>query len=193
MRPLPLSVCPPWPVGGLGKKPSRSHHRTRQGCRASQRWKVAMIHLAYHIGNSLHLYQFLLHPARWRDGPTPRPQARGRTPKPRRQSMRRTKFGMIATLAAVLAAAPALAQQQRQGQEAREHNEQEIQLSEVPQAAMQAAQRALGGVQITEAARVTVDGRQLYELEGKDASGREVEVYVTADGTVVRRETEPRR
>lgn len=107
--------------------------------------------------------------------------------------MRRTKFGMIATLAAVLAAAPALAQQQRQGQEAREHNEQEIQLSEVPQAAMQAAQRALGGVQITEAARVTVDGRQLYELEGKDASGREVEVYVAADGTVVRRETEPRR
>jgi hypothetical protein len=54
---------------------------------------------------------------------------------------------------------------------------------------MEAAKQALGK-NPTEAKIVTGTSPQQYELEARNASGKEIAVHVRADGTVVKRETE---
>lgn len=65
----------------------------------------------------------------------------------------------------------------------------EIPLSEVPQAAIDAAKAAVPGIVFEEAEREIEDGVTVYCLEG-EAGGVEYEVEVTADGTVNEVETE---
>ena len=60
----------------------------------------------------------------------------------------------------------------------------EIDLAEVPAAALAAAEAAVEGIRITEAEVEEEDGRMVYELEGK-AGGKEYEVEVTAEGEVL--------
>lgn len=100
---------------------------------------------------------------------------------------------LVATCAFPLAAGAAIAQGQTpaQGQNRDEESqEQRIDLSGVPMAAMNAARQALG-VPITEAPEVgRQNGQTVYELEGRDQQGREVGVHVTAAGQIVRRERE---
>jgi hypothetical protein len=68
-----------------------------------------------------------------------------------------------------------------------ESREKSISLSEVPQQAMEAAQKALGA-KPTEAKLVQGTNPQEYELEAKDKSGKEMAVHVLANGTVVKKE-----
>jgi hypothetical protein len=70
-----------------------------------------------------------------------------------------------------------------------ESREKPIRLSEVPQAARDAAQKALGTAP-TEAKIVNGTSAQEYELEAKDKSGKEHNVHVRADGKVVKHENE---
>jgi hypothetical protein len=70
-----------------------------------------------------------------------------------------------------------------------EANEKTIQLSQVPKAARDAAQKELGAMP-TEAKMVSGTGPQEYELEAKDRSGKEISVHVRADGTATKREKE---
>ena len=63
-------------------------------------------------------------------------------------------------------------------------DEKEIPLSQVPKAAVAAAQGAVEGITLTEAEVEEEDGRTVYELEGT-ANGTEYEIEVTADGTVL--------
>ena len=57
-------------------------------------------------------------------------------------------------------------------------------VTEVPAAAMTAAQGAAPGVTFSSAAMDDDEGTQTYELSGQDASGKHIEVDVLADGTV---------
>ena len=70
-----------------------------------------------------------------------------------------------------------------------EGEEVEIALSEVPQAAKDAALAAVPGLVLDEAARETEDGETVYCLEG-EAGGKEYELEVTADGRVLELESE---
>jgi len=70
-----------------------------------------------------------------------------------------------------------------------ESREKPIRLSEVPQAARDAARKALGTAP-TEAKLVSGTQPQEYELEAKKAGGKEMAVHVTADGKVVKTENE---
>ena len=63
-------------------------------------------------------------------------------------------------------------------------NEVEIPLSEVPEHVKAAALAAVPGIILEEAERETEDGRVVYGLEG-EVDGREYEVEVSADGTVL--------
>jgi len=100
--------------------------------------------------------------------------------------MRLMRFAIPITLtAALFTAASSFAQTEAQ----EEANEKKVQLSEVPQAARDAAQKELG-MAPTEAKIVSGTTPQQYELEAKDKSGKEVGVHVRADGTVVKKETE---
>jgi hypothetical protein len=67
-----------------------------------------------------------------------------------------------------------------------ESREKTIQLSEVPQAAMDAARKALGTAP-TEAKIITGTSPQQYELEAKNKAGKEASVHVRADGKVIKR------
>lgn len=62
--------------------------------------------------------------------------------------------------------------------------EKEIPLSQVPEAALTAAQGAVEGITLTEAEMETEDGQTVYLLEG-EAAGKEYEIEVTADGKVL--------
>ena len=75
---------------------------------------------------------------------------------------------------------------QDKSEEAREKT---IRLAEVPQAARDAAKKALGTAP-TEAKLVTGTQPQEYELEARKAGGKEMSVHVTADGKVVKTEHE---
>jgi hypothetical protein len=86
--------------------------------------------------------------------------------------------------AAILVSSPLLAASS--SEEAREKT---VALSSVPQAAVDAAKSALGS-DPTEAKIITGTKPQQYELEAKNASGKETSVHVRGDGTVVKRETE---
>ncbi len=75
------------------------------------------------------------------------------------------------------------------GQDNHEAQEKKIAMSEVPQAARDAAQKALGR-KPTEAKMVQGTSPQEYELEAKMKGGKEMAVHVTADGTVTKHESE---
>jgi hypothetical protein len=88
----------------------------------------------------------------------------------------------VATGLIVALASPSFAQKQSE-----ESREKTIRLAEVPQAARDAARKALGTAP-TEAKLVSGTQPQEYELEAKNAAGKEVSVHVTADGKVVKTE-----
>ena len=67
--------------------------------------------------------------------------------------------------------------------------EKEIPLSQVPEAALTAAQGAVEGITLTEAEMETEDGQTVYVLEG-EAGGKEYGIEVTADGKVLEVEEE---
>ena len=67
--------------------------------------------------------------------------------------------------------------------------EKESPLSEVPQAALTAAEGAVEGITLTEAETVEEDGQTVYILEG-EAAGKVYEIEVTADGKVLEVEEE---
>ena len=75
------------------------------------------------------------------------------------------------------------------GQDNHEAQEKKIAMTEVPQAAREAAQKALGH-KPTEAKMIQGTNPQEYELEAKMKSGKEMSVHVTADGTVTKHEME---
>lgn len=88
---------------------------------------------------------------------------------------------MVST--ALLAAAPSFAQTKSQ----EEASEKTVQLSQVPQAARDAAQKELG-MAPTEAKIVNGTNPTQYELEAKSQNGKEVGVHVLANGTIVKKE-----
>lgn len=67
-----------------------------------------------------------------------------------------------------------------------ESREKTIQLSQVPQAAVDAAQKALG-MAPTEAKMISGTSPQEYELEATNKSGKEIGVHVSADGKVLKK------
>ena len=86
-----------------------------------------------------------------------------------------------AVILSAVFAAPSFAQ--GQSEEAREKP---IQMSKVPQAARDAAKKALGS-EPTEAKIVTGTKPQQYELAAQNSSRKEFAVHVLADGTIVNR------
>lgn len=72
---------------------------------------------------------------------------------------------------------------------AEDEDDQEISLSEVPQAAKDAALAAVPGLVLSEAEKESEDGVTTYCLEG-EANGAEYEIEVTADGRVIEVESE---
>jgi len=65
----------------------------------------------------------------------------------------------------------------------------DIPISEVPAAAVQAAEGAVDGIKLKSAEAKEKDGRTIYEIDGK-ADGVKHEVKVTADGQVLKVKTE---
>lgn len=68
-------------------------------------------------------------------------------------------------------------------------DEQDIDLNDVPQAAMAAAQAAVQGIEFTSAETEVEKGVTVYSLEGV-AGAQEYEVEVTAEGKVLEVETD---
>ena len=62
--------------------------------------------------------------------------------------------------------------------------EKEVPLSDVPQAALTAAEGAVDGITLTDAAMEEEDGKTIYDLEGT-ANGKTYEIEVTAEGEVL--------
>jgi len=92
---------------------------------------------------------------------------------------------LSAALGAILVATvPAMAQSKSE-----EAKEKPVQLSEVPQAARDAARKALGSAP-TEAKVMEEKGQRVYELEAKQAAGKEKSVHVTADGKILKHEND---
>lgn len=63
-------------------------------------------------------------------------------------------------------------------------SETEIPLSEVPDAALAAAQAEVPGFEVTEAEIEEEDGQKVYELEGT-ANGKEYEIEVSGTGEIL--------
>jgi len=95
---------------------------------------------------------------------------------------------LLAAVAAIALAVPAAAQQAQQGTAVQQQGvgggETRIEMSRVPQAVMQAAERAVSGVQWSYAQTEQEDGRTVYEIGGENAQGQLVEVDVLEDGTI---------
>jgi hypothetical protein len=68
-------------------------------------------------------------------------------------------------------------------------NEKEVPLSEVPAAAVEAAQGAVEGITLAEAEVEKEDGKTVYDIEGT-ANGKEYTIEVTAEGEVLEVEEE---
>ena len=68
-------------------------------------------------------------------------------------------------------------------------HEKKVPLSEVPEKAIAAAQKAVEGIKLEEAEVEVEDGVLVYELEGT-VDGNEYEIEVTADGNVLEVEQE---
>ena len=86
--------------------------------------------------------------------------------------------------ASVLAAHPAVSQD---AQFKEEGKEQRVDMSKVPPKTLEQAKKTLDG-KITDVYLVEMAGQQVYELEGTDANGAEIAVYVSSDGEVVKAE-----
>lgn len=61
-----------------------------------------------------------------------------------------------------------------------------VELSSVPASALAAAHKEIG-TNLTEANQEQENGKQVYEIEGKDAANNSHSIHVTADGTVLRK------
>jgi len=93
------------------------------------------------------------------------------------------RFLWLAALGtSVLAAVPAVSQDVRPKEEGKE---QAIEVSKVPTEALEQAKKTLNG-KVTKAYLVEMEGQQVYELEGTDAQGAEMAVYVSSDGNVLK-------
>jgi uncharacterized membrane protein YkoI len=86
----------------------------------------------------------------------------------------------------VLAAYPAVSQDVQPKEEGKE---QAIDVSKVPTEALEQARKTLNG-EITDVYLVEMEGQQVYELEGTDAQGVEMAVYVSSDGNILKTEKE---
>ena len=86
--------------------------------------------------------------------------------------------------AVLVVATPAFAASK--SEEAREKT---VEMSTVPKPAVDAATQALGSTP-TEAKIISGTKPQQYELEARNAAGKESAVHVRADGSIVKRETE---
>jgi hypothetical protein len=60
-----------------------------------------------------------------------------------------------------------------------------IELSKVPLPVRQAAEKAVPGIKLMEAAKGMEDGQVIYTVGGEDPKGRAAEVEATADGKIV--------
>jgi uncharacterized membrane protein YkoI len=96
-------------------------------------------------------------------------------------NLRVLTFTALATIG--LSAMPLLAAEDQ----SHEAQEKPIQLSQVPKAAVDAGEKAIGG-KATEAKVLQQDGQQIYEIERKDSSGTEHSAHVSADGKVLKTE-----
>jgi uncharacterized membrane protein YkoI len=93
------------------------------------------------------------------------------------------RFLWLAALGtSVLAAVPAVSQDVQPKEEGKE---QAIDVSKVPTEALEQAKKTLNG-KVTNAYLVEMEGQQAYELEGTDAQGAEMAVYVTSDGNILK-------
>ncbi len=66
----------------------------------------------------------------------------------------------------------------------------EIPVSEVPANIINIVQDTLPGILLTEAEKETRDETVIYELEGKLINGKEYEIKIAADGTIIKIELE---
>ncbi|MBT8119282.1 MAG: hypothetical protein KJN89_06145 [Gammaproteobacteria bacterium] len=69
-------------------------------------------------------------------------------------------------------------------------NEVEVPLSEVPANIITIVQNTLPGISLSEAEKETKDDTVIYELEGKLINGKEYEIEIAADGTIIKIELE---
>ena len=69
-------------------------------------------------------------------------------------------------------------------------NEVEIPISEVPASIITIVQNTLPGISLTEAEKETKDENVIYELEGKLINGKEYEIKIAEDGTIIKIELE---
>jgi uncharacterized membrane protein YkoI len=69
-------------------------------------------------------------------------------------------------------------------------NEIDIALSEVPANVVTIIQNTLPGISLTEAEKEIKDDAVTYELEGKLIDGKEYEIKITEDGTIIKIELE---
>ena len=84
--------------------------------------------------------------------------------------------------ASVMATYPAASQDVQPKDEGKE---QQIAVSKVPAEALDQAKKTLTG-EITKAYLVEMEGQQVYEIEGTDAQGAEMAVYVSSDGNILK-------
>lgn len=70
------------------------------------------------------------------------------------------------------------------------NSEVEIPVSDVPANIITIVQNTLPGITLTEAEKEVKDETVIYELEGKLINGKEYEIKVTADGTIIKIELE---
>lgn len=66
----------------------------------------------------------------------------------------------------------------------------EIPVSEVPANIVTIVQNTLPGISLVEAEKETRDEIVIYELEGKLINGKEYEIKIAADGTIIKIELE---
>ncbi len=86
----------------------------------------------------------------------------------------------------LLSGGPTFAQRTDQGTTTKSSQEQTVDVSEVPQPAREAAQKALGTAP-TSAKVIIGTAPQEYELTAKNKSGKRVKVHVLADGTIMKK------
>ena len=69
-------------------------------------------------------------------------------------------------------------------------NDIDIAISEVPTSIITIVQNTLPGISLTEAEKEVKDDTVIYELEGKLINGKEYEIKITENGTIIKIELE---
>ena len=69
-------------------------------------------------------------------------------------------------------------------------NDVEIPLSEVPASIITIVQDILPGISLTEAEKEVKENTAIYELEGKLSNGKEYEIKISENGTIIKIELE---